>query len=147
MSTTWKIEEGSETILVTVWFNNPGGKYTTTKELDAITVDRIRNLPELTILSLMEIDASTLNDKLTAHFARICKDVYKTIVEKKWVHADTGEPFVFDDWIVDDILGDKNKKSAVQILKLLAKGKLGVRELTQLQKYFDDPQKVKEVVA
>lgn len=147
MSTTWNIEEGSETILVTVWFNNPGGKYKTRVELDKLTVDKIRELPDLTILSLMQIDASALNDKLTAHFARICKDVYKTIVEKEWEHADTGEPFEFDDWTVDDILGEKNTKSAVRILKLLAKGKLGVRELTQLQEFFANPSKVKEVVA
>lgn len=140
MSIEFKAVQNKQDLEVTVDYH---GKYKKLFVLDYKTVEQMEVMPDMVLLELLQIDGDELVKKLKKKYDDECKAMYE-LINTPHVYAETGEPVEFNDWVLGDILGDKCKDGAVQVLKKLAKCKIDKLDLWKLQQFYNDPTKVRK---
>lgn len=138
MSVKYSVQTDGELVMVNVRYND---SYNKKFHLHQQTVNTLKDMPTEVLMDLLEVDMLQMVRLYNKKHAERCKAVAE-LLAAEYVDAECGEPFVFDDFVADDILSGLTMP---MIYKGLKSKKITTAQLDAIERFLNDTSKVKRV--
>ena len=138
MSVQYSVQMDGDLMMVYVRYNDKYGKKF---HLHKETVDKLKDMPTEVLMDLLEVDMPQVVRLYNKRHAERCKAVAE-LLAAEYVDAECGEPFVFDDFVADDI---HSGLTMPVICKGLKSKKITTAQLDAIERFLNDTSKVKRV--